>query len=154
MEHRVGFEPTALRFCRPFHWTSLAPVHVVWRTLRDLNSHQRFWRPVCCRYTKDTYWCLWQDSNLHTQAYLACALARYKLASLPLSYRGKNLERVARIELANQLWQSCRLPLHHTRIIVAMFFCENSSCSLRGFVTSIERPSCHSVKRHCAYGTP
>ena len=34
-------------------------------------------------------WCLWQDSNLHTQAYLACALARYKLASLPLSYRGK-----------------------------------------------------------------
>jgi hypothetical protein len=33
-------------------------------------------------------WCLWQESNLHTQAYLACALTRYKLASLPLSYRG------------------------------------------------------------------
>ena len=33
-------------------------------------------------------WCLWQDSNLHTVAYLATALTRYKLASLPLSYRG------------------------------------------------------------------
>jgi hypothetical protein len=29
------------------------------------------------------------------------------------------LERVARIELANQLWQSCKLPLHHTRINLA-----------------------------------
>ena len=33
-------------------------------------------------------WCLRQDSNLHTQAYLACALAEYKAASLPLSYGG------------------------------------------------------------------
>ena len=33
--------------------------------------------------------CLWQDSNLHTLAYLASALAEYKAASLPLSYRGK-----------------------------------------------------------------
>jgi hypothetical protein len=33
-------------------------------------------------------WCLWQDSNLHTRAYLARALGRYKLPSLPLSYRG------------------------------------------------------------------
>ena len=32
-----------------------------------------------------------------------------------------------------------------------MFFCENSSCSLRGIVPRIERPSCHSVKRHCAF---
>jgi hypothetical protein len=31
-----------------------------------------------------------------------------------------------------------------------MSFCENSSCSLRGFVASIERPSCHSVERRCA----
>lgn len=28
----------------------------------------------------------------------------------------QNVERVARIELAIQLWQSRRLPLHHTRI--------------------------------------
>ena len=28
------------------------------------------------------------------------------------------MERVARIELANQLWQSCRLPLHHTRMFL------------------------------------
>ncbi len=62
MEHRVGFEPTVLRICNPLHWASLPPVH-------------------CC-------WCRQQDSNLHTQAYLACALARYKLASLPLSYGG------------------------------------------------------------------
>ena len=27
------------------------------------------------------------------------------------------LERVARIELANQPWQGCRLPLHHTRVL-------------------------------------
>jgi hypothetical protein len=40
---------------------------------------------------------------------------------------------------------------HFETKICAMFFCENSSCSLRGFVTSIERPSCHSVKRHCAF---
>ena len=33
-------------------------------------------------------WSPWQDSNLHTPAYLAGALARYKLASLPLSYKG------------------------------------------------------------------
>ena len=39
-------------------------------------------------------WCLWQDSNLHTPAYLAGALARYKLASLPLSYRGNVWQRV------------------------------------------------------------
>ena len=32
-----------------------------------------------------------------------------------------------------------------------MFFCENSSRSLRGIVPRIERPSCHSVKRHCAF---
>ena len=29
---------------------------------------------------------------------------------------GQNLERVARIELANNPWQGFRLPLHHTRI--------------------------------------
>ena len=35
------------------------------------------------------FWCPWEDSNLHTMAYLAIALTRYKLVSLPLSYRGK-----------------------------------------------------------------
>ena len=27
MEHRVGFEPTALGICNPLHWASLPPVH-------------------------------------------------------------------------------------------------------------------------------
>ena len=35
--------------------------------------------------------------------------------NLPIR-RFQYLERVARIELANSLWQSGRLPLHHTRI--------------------------------------
>ena len=30
---------------------------------------------------------------------------------------GGNLERVARIELANIPWQGIRLPLHHTRMV-------------------------------------
>ena len=28
MEQRVGFEPTALRFCRPFPWASRAPLRI------------------------------------------------------------------------------------------------------------------------------
>ncbi len=31
-------------------------------------------------------------------------------------YYTPNLERVARIELANNPWQGFRLPLHHTRV--------------------------------------
>jgi hypothetical protein len=41
----------------------------------------------------------------------------YKPGALTVKLWEQNLERVARIELANQLWQSCRLPLHHTRKI-------------------------------------
>ena len=43
------------------------------------------------------------------------ASPEYKAGALPLSYGSKNLERVARIELANSPWQGLRLPLHHTR---------------------------------------
>jgi hypothetical protein len=34
-------------------------------------------------------WCPWRDSNPHTPPYLDGAMTRYKLVSLPLSYRGK-----------------------------------------------------------------
>ena len=37
MEVRVGFEPTALRFCRPFYWTTLAP-NRIWRSVLDSNQ--------------------------------------------------------------------------------------------------------------------
>ena len=42
----------------------------------------------CTTIVLQEHWCRQQDSNLHTQAYLACALGRYKLPSLPLSYGG------------------------------------------------------------------
>ena len=42
MEVRVGFEPTALRFCRPFYWTTLAPNHNWWRIL-DSNQWTHYW---------------------------------------------------------------------------------------------------------------
>ena len=45
------------------------------------------------------------------------ASPRYKLGALTVMLWEQNLERVARIELANQLWQSRRLPLHHTRLV-------------------------------------
>lgn len=28
MEETGGFEPPALRFCKPFHWTTLARLHL------------------------------------------------------------------------------------------------------------------------------
>jgi len=44
------------------------------------------------------------------------SLAVLETVVLPLNTKGINLERVARIELANSRWQRDRLPLHHTRI--------------------------------------
>ena len=39
-----------------------------------------------------------------------------KDGTLPTELTRQNLERVARIELANKPWQGFRLPLHHTRM--------------------------------------
>ena len=34
MEHRAGFEPAALQFCRLFLWTTQAPMHYLERDIR------------------------------------------------------------------------------------------------------------------------
>ena len=79
-------------------------------------------------------WCPWQESNLHTASYLGAALARYKLASLPLSYRGKNcLVLKSGIEPEILSYQDSGIPftykskketLHNVRVqkLVLLFF--------------------------------
>ena len=48
-------------------------------------------------------WCLWQDSNLHTPAYLAGALAEYKAASLPIKLQRHCLVEAVRFELTDRV---------------------------------------------------
>ena len=75
LEERVRFELTVLRICNPLHWAALPPFHT--SIIIQL---------ICCVVN----WWPQQESNLHTPAYLAGALVRYKLTSLPLSYGAKN----------------------------------------------------------------
>jgi hypothetical protein len=46
----------------------------------------------------------------------------YKPGALTVMLWEQNLERVARIELANIPWQGIRLPLHHTRMEQILFY--------------------------------
>ena len=38
MECRVGFEPTALQFCRLLHWASLPPLHKLFGIPRGIRT--------------------------------------------------------------------------------------------------------------------
>ena len=38
VEHRAGFEPAALRLCRPFPWSARAPVRLSHRSGSGANS--------------------------------------------------------------------------------------------------------------------
>ena len=40
-----------------------------WHPLKDSNLDQRFWRPVCCHYTKETNWLRGTDSNRRSSGY-------------------------------------------------------------------------------------
>jgi hypothetical protein len=47
---------------------------------------------------------------------LASTFIAYKAITSLFMFQGRNLERLARIELAIKLWQSFRFPLQHSRI--------------------------------------
>ena len=38
VEHRAGFEPAALRLCRPFPWSTRAPVHLSGQNRSETNG--------------------------------------------------------------------------------------------------------------------
>jgi hypothetical protein len=71
------------------------------------HTHKIF---ICRVNTK--IWCPQRESN-----------SRPRITK-PMFYHlttGANLERVARIELANKPWQGFRLPLHHTRNLFIIY---------------------------------
>jgi hypothetical protein len=39
LEHRAGFEPAALEFCRLLHWATLPPMRNSWSGVRESNPH-------------------------------------------------------------------------------------------------------------------
>ena len=48
----VGFEPTASHFQGEVS-TRLTYTQIVWRTPRDSNPDEQFWRLSCCHYIRD-----------------------------------------------------------------------------------------------------
>ena len=114
MEHRAGFEPAVLLFCRQLPWTTRPSMHcLAYRegfepSQADLEAAVL---PLTLPIHKMVLPLGFEPrSSPHLEA-----SPEYKAGALPLSYGSKNLERVARIELANSPWQGLRLPLHHTR---------------------------------------
>ena len=82
LEHRAGFEPAVLLFCRQLPWTTRPSMHCL-AYREGFEPSQADLEAAVLPLTLPIHvWCPWQDSNLHTVDYLSTALARYKLASL------------------------------------------------------------------------